>query len=397
MKFTDMGIDSRVLKAMHEMKLHEPTEIQQKAMPAAIAGQDVIGKSMTGSGKTLVFAVPIIQKLRHGEGIQALVVCPTRELVLQTAGYIKKLAVHAETSVCEVYGGVSLEEQVRKLSRTDVVVGTPGRILDHVRRRTVNFRNLKIFVLDEADRMLDMGFIDDIRMIFRSVPEKRQTMLFSATIPERIYHITRMYMKNPVTISTQALVSRHKLAQFYCNVRHDEKLALLVHLVKKEKPRLAIIFCSTRSMSDVVGDVLAANDIDAKTLHGGLTQNRRTNLMEGFHRGRPHVLVATDVAARGLDIKDISHIFNFDVPRNPEDYIHRIGRTARIGKEGKAITLLSKIDHDAFRKIVRNTDIEPMEEKDFPIKINHPARRFSRETGFREGESHFRRRRWNRR
>ncbi|MBI5061236.1 MAG: DEAD/DEAH box helicase [Candidatus Aenigmarchaeota archaeon] len=366
MKFHDMRIDGHILKVLDEMKIIELTEIQQKALPLAIEGKDVIGKAMTGSGKTLVFSIPIIQNIAHGEGIQAFVICPTRELVLQTAEYMRKLSAHTHVSICEVYGGVSLEEQARKLPRTDIVVGTPGRILDHMRRRTIDFRNLRILVLDEADRMLDMGFIDDIRMIIKHLPEKRQTMLFSATIPEKILYITRVYMKHPVVISAQATVSKHKLAQFYYNVRQDEKLSLLVHLIKKEHPRLAIVFCATRRMSDVVGDVLAANGVDAKTLHGGLTQNRRTNLMEGFHRGRPHVLVATDVAARGLDIKDISHIFNYDVPQSPDDYTHRIGRTARIGKEGKAITLLTKNDHEAFRKIVREMDIECLEERDFP-------------------------------
>jgi len=382
MKFTEMGIDGRILKAIEDMNITVPTEIQKKALPVAMSGRDVIGESMTGSGKTLVFAIPILQKIKHGEGVQALIVCPTRELALQISEHIRNLAVHMQVSICEVYGGVSLEEQVRKLSRTDIVVGTPGRILDHMRRRTVDFRKLQIFVLDEADRMLDMGFIDDIKMIIRNIPQDRQTMLFSATIPEKIYHITRMYMKNPARVSTQLTVPKHKLAQFYYNVKREEKLALLVHLIKKEKPRLAIVFCGTRSMSDVVGDVLAANGVDAKTLHGGLTQNRRTNLMEGFHRGRPHVLVATDVAARGLDIKDISHIFNYDVPKTVDDYTHRIGRTARIGKEGKAITLLSREDHESFRKIVRYLEIECLSES-FPKTIAHAERR--RETGFRRG------------
>jgi len=376
MKFSEMEIDSRIKKALHEMDISIPTEIQEKALPAVLEGKDVVAKSMTGSGKTLVFSVPIIQKIEKGAGIQALILCPTRELALQTADFVKKFSSHTHISICEVYGGVSLEEQVRKLTKTDVVVGTPGRILDHMRRRTIDFRNLKILVLDEADRMLDMGFIDDIRMIIRNIPSNRQTMLFSATIPEKIFYLVRHYMKNPVKISAQDIVAKHKLAQYYYNVKQEEKLALLVHLIKKEKPKLALVFCSTRHMSDLAGDVLAANGIDAKTLHGGLTQNRRTNLLEGFHRGRPHVLVATDVAARGLDIKDVSHVFNFDVPSNPDDYRHRIGRTARIGREGKAITLLCQKDHLSFRKVVSYNDIECLKENQYTKSISMPQRRF---------------------
>ena len=378
MKFSEMEIDSRIMKALHELKFSEPTEIQKKALPAVIAGHDVIGKSMTGSGKTLIFSIPIIQKIKHSKGVQALVICPTRELVLQTADHMRKLSVHVSVTICEVYGGVSLEDQVRKLSKSDVVVGTPGRILDHIRRRTVDFRNLQILVLDEADRMLDMGFIEDIETIIKHLPQKRQTMLFCATMPEKIFRMTKRYMKHPTMIAAQATVSKSKLAQFYYNVQHEEKMALLVHLIKKESTKLAIVFCATRRMSDVVGDTLATNGIDAKTLHGGLTQNRRTNLLEGFHKGRPHVLVATDVAARGLDIKDVSHIFNYDVPQNSDDYTHRIGRTARIGREGKAITLVSKNDHETFRRIVRYVNITCLEEKNFPKTIKYPERNFYR-------------------
>ncbi|MFH0948884.1 MAG: DEAD/DEAH box helicase [Candidatus Aenigmatarchaeota archaeon] len=377
MKFSEMDIDSRIKKILQEMNITELTEIQEKALPAALSGRDIVAKSMTGSGKTLIFSIPMIQKAERGKGIQSLVLCPTRELALQIFEVMKKAALNFHIQISEIYGGVSIDEQIVRLRRAEIVVGTPGRILDHMRRGTIDFRNLKILVLDEADRMLDMGFIDDIRLIIKHLPQNRQTMLFSATIPEKIFYLTKAYMKHPEKIAAQATVEKHKLAQFYYNARQDEKISLLVHLIKKEKTKLAIVFCGTRHMSNIVGDTLAANGIEAKTLHGGLTQSRRTNLLEGFHRGRPHVLVATDVAARGLDIKDVSHIFNFDVPKTPDDYIHRIGRTARIGREGKAITLLAKNDHESFRKIASYNDVICLKEENFDRKINQPQRKFS--------------------
>ncbi len=364
-----MKIDSKVLSAIRDMKFSTPTEIQEKALPPSLLGKDIIAQSMTGSGKTLVFAVPVIQNIENGKGIQALVLAPTRELANQISEEFRKLSKYKKVAVCGVYGGVSIEPQIHNLRRAEVVIGTPGRILDHMRRGTVNFRNLKILVLDEADRMLDMGFIDDIETIISQLPRRRQTMLFSATIPDEIIYIARRYMHAPVNLMAQRHVAKHLLKQFYYDIKSEHKVSLLIHLIEKERPSLAIIFCATRTTTDIVERHLQHRNIEARAIHGGLTQSRRTNVLEGFHRGRPHILVATDVAARGLDIKNVSHIFNFDIPKTADEYTHRIGRTARIGKEGKAISLLSKHDHEAFRKVFSRFDIEKGQLGDFKPEL----------------------------
>jgi ATP-dependent RNA helicase DeaD len=356
-----------------------------------LEGRDLVGQSMTGSGKTLAFAIPILQKIEVGAGIQALVLAPTRELAIQIASEMKKIGRNMDALVAEVYGGVSINPQINRLRDADIVIGTPGRILDHVQRRTIDFRGLKILVLDEADRMLDMGFIDDIRRIIGILPKHRQTMLFSATIPNEVYRIARDYMNNPSRLVTQIDVPIEKLRQYYYDVRAEDKISLLVHLIKKEKPRLAMVFCGTRGTTDFLADVLFHNGVEAKAIHGGLTQERRTNILEGFHRGRPHVLVATDVAARGLDIKGVTHIFHFDSPKNADDYTHRIGRTARMGKEGKSLLLLSRRDHEFFRKIIREIpSIEKSDSENFakiPVRYEERDERFGGRGGHRRGGS----------
>ena len=369
MSFEEMKIGKHILDAIKDMKFEEPTEIQQKALPPALLGKDIIAQSMTGSGKTVVFAVPTIQYVEHGKGIQALILAPTRELALQISEQFKKLSKYKSFRICEVFGGVSIEPQIHDLRTAEIVIGTPGRVLDHMRRGTISFGGLKIFVLDEADRMLDMGFIDDIKSIISALPKKRQTMLFSATMPDEILYIAKRYMNEPVRIMAQRHVEKHKLKQIYYDVRSEYKISTLIHLIEKEKPSLAIIFCSTRTTTDIVARNLEQNNVEAKAIHGGLTQSRRTNVLEGFHRGRPHILVATDVAARGLDIKNVSHVFNFDIPKTADEYTHRIGRTARIGKEGVAISLLSKHDHEAFRKIFSHFEIKKLALEGFTPKF----------------------------
>ena len=390
MNFDEMKIDKQILDAINDMKFTKPTEIQEKSLPPALLGKDIIAQSMTGSGKTLVFAVPTIQYVEHGKGVQALVLAPTRELANQISEQFKKLSKYKKYRICEVFGGVSIEPQIHDLRTAEVVIGTPGRVLDHMRRGTINFKNLKIFVLDEADRMLDMGFIDDIKMVISNLPKKRQTMLFSATMPDEILFIARKYMNEPVRIMAQRHVEKHKLKQVYYDVKGEYKISLLLHLIEQEKPSLAIVFCSTRTTTDIVAHHMEESGIEAKAIHGGLTQSRRTNVLEGFHRGRPHILVATDVAARGLDIKNVSHIFNFDIPKTADEYTHRIGRTARIGKEGKAISLLSNHDHEAFRKIFSHFDIEKLKPEGFtpkfiPLRQERPQRRGFGGGGYRRG------------
>jgi ATP-dependent RNA helicase DeaD len=385
MGFTKIKIDPKVLEAIKELNFIKPTEIQEKVLPLAIEGRDLVGQSMTGSGKTLAFAVPIIQNIQHNRGVEALILAPTRELANQTFEHLKMLSKYKKIKVAEVFGGVSIEPQIHALRDAEVVVGTPGRIIDHLTRGTVSFRNVKILVLDEADRMLDMGFIDDITRIIKTLPKERQTMLFSATMPDEIMHIATKYMRNPVRIQTQRQVAKHLLKQYYYDVKSEHKISLLVHLIKKEDPKLAIVFCGTRGSTDVVANQLQRFGIEAKAIHGGHEQAKRMRVLEGFHEGTVRILVATDVAARGLDIKNVSHVFNFDIPKTVDEYQHRIGRTARIGAEGKAISLLSKNDHDVFRKIVQRFDIEKLFAKDFMPKFISLRSEESEHRGYRRG------------
>lgn len=358
MKFSDIKIDERILRALEEIKFHEPTEIQLKALPPALEGRDIIGQSITGSGKTAAFGIPIIQGIVKEAGLQAIVLEPTRELANQVTQEMIKFSKYCNLRIAAVYGGVDIMPQIRALKNAEIVIGTPGRILDHMQRRTISLRGIKILVLDEADRMLDMGFIDDIKRIIGQTPQSRQTMLFSATMPEEIAYLAMRYLKNPIRLATQHHISRHLLKHIYYDVQQNEKISVLVHLIEKEKPSLAMVFCSTRHMTDIVARSLQSAGIEARAIHGGLTQSARMHVLEGFHRGRPHILVATDVAARGLDIQNVSHIFNFDIPKTADEYTHRVGRTARLGKTGKALSLLSSHDHQAFRTIMRSIDIE---------------------------------------
>ncbi len=393
--FSELSIDKSVVRALEEMGFTEMTEVQKKAIPVALEGKDMIVQSITGSGKTAAFGVPICEKIEHGNGIQAAIIGPTRELVNQVAVEMQKFSRHKRIEIAMVYGGVPIEPQFHKIRNADVLVGTPGRILDHMQRGTLRLDKVKILVLDEADRMLDMGFIDDIKKIILHTPPGRQTMLFSATMPEEVMGIARRFMRNPVNITGEKQVAAHLLKNYYYDINQEEKLSLLEYLIKKDKPHLAIVFCATRGITDFVADTLAQLGIEAKPIHGGMEQGRRLNILEGFHRGKPHILVATDVAARGLDIKNVSHVFNYDIPRTVEDYTHRIGRTARFGKSGKTISLVSREDHEPFRKIVRYTNVERIEKpKDFQPRKMFYRREFrgGRSSGRSSGGSRFGRR-----
>ncbi len=387
--FSDLHVDERIIKALEEMGFLEMTEVQAKAIPEALAGKDVIVQSITGSGKTAAFGVPISEKTEHGNGIQAAIICPTRELVNQVSAEMEKFGSNKHLETAMIFGGVSIEPQFHKLKRADIIVGTPGRMLDHMQRGTLNLKSIKILVLDEADRMLDMGFIDDIKRIISQTPENRQTMLFSATMPSEIVYIAKRFMKNPINISGEKYVSKHLLKHYYYDIKQEEKISLLEYLIKRDKPSLVLIFCATRHITDFVANELVRCGIQAKAIHGGMEQGRRLNVLEGFHRGKPRILVATDVAARGLDIKNVSHVFNYDVPKTVEDYTHRIGRTARFGKSGETISLVSREDHESFRKIVRYVDVEKSEKpNDFRSRrvFFRRERSFGRRPGQRFGQ-----------
>ena len=392
MKFEDMNIEQSILGSLNDIGFEQPTRIQSETIPIIKQGYDVIGQSETGSGKTAAFGIPLVEKVVKGGRIQALVLAPTRELALQIAGDITKFSRFKGLYIQTVYGGVSMNPQIFGLRKAEIVVGTPGRILDHMQRGNLDLNNLKMFVLDEADKMIDMGFIDDIEMIEKHIPKNRQTLMFSATMPESLMRIREKFTNNAKKIKTETKVRNDFLKQYYCDIDHKTKFSLLVHLINQEKPNLAIIFCNSRREADLVSRNLQSNGIDATVLHGGLSQQRREDVMESFHKGIKRILVATDVAARGLDIKNVTHIFNYDMPRNAEEYTNRIGRTARAGESGKAISLLSREDHESFRRIINSFsyDIKKMDALDFRVlPFNNYQRHDDRNF---EGRRFFRRR-----
>lgn len=369
MSFERLNINSDIVKGLKEIGLTKPTQIQEKSIPLIKEGKDVIGISKTGSGKTAAFGIPVLERIEHGKGPQVLVIVPIRELAVQITKELHKFGRYIKFTTSTVYGGVSLNPQIEALKTADIVVGTPGRLKDHLERRTLDLSRIKIVVLDEADKMVEMGFIEDIRDILNQIPSSVQTLLFGATISNEIERLKKEYMKNPETAQAESHVHQEFLEQYYYNVPQQEKFSLLVHLLKKEQKELAIIFCSARSTVELVTKNLRDYGIHAEMIHGKLSQNRRLSVIENFHKGKPNVLVASAVAARGLDIKDVTHIFNYDLSKDPQEYVHRVGRTARAGEKGKAITLLSEKDHDVFREILYR----------YPVKVNElPLENFER-------------------
>lgn len=354
MKFENLSLHPAFLERLRELGFEKPTLIQEKCIPEIAAGKDVVGQAETGSGKTLAFALPILNDITPGKGVQALVLTPTRELCVQITEVFQDFGGPLDVKTVSVYGGVSIDAQIKNIRTADVIVGTPGRILDHMRRKTIHFGDVQFLVLDETDRMLDMGFIDDVQHIIRSTPQGRQTLMFSATIDNNVKRIMTRYLRNPLIIMTQEYVDESKLGQVYYDIhQQNHKFSLLVHLLKTSTPGMAIVFCATREESDIVAKNLRNHGINAFAIHGGMSQHQRQKSLDMLKNQRADVLVATDVAARGLDIKNVSHIYNYDVPKTAKDYIHRIGRTARAGENGSAVTLLTERDHDSFRRVQR--------------------------------------------
>ena len=350
--FKNLGLSRDLFAIIEQLKFTKPTEIQEKTIPHIIKGKDVIGESATGSGKTLAFGCGIVENSFPGKGIQSIVLTPTRELAEQVKNSLKQLSYSKKLRVTAIYGGVSINPQISDLRKTDVVVGTPGRMLDHLQRGTINLSKVKILVLDEADRMLDMGFIDDVEKIIKQCRSRQQTLFFSATISHEIRRLSNKYMNNAVKISAVQHVDPNKLKQVYYDISRNKKLSLLVQLLKHESVEQAMVFCNTRKTTDFVAKNLKVNGVKAVAIHGGLTQNKRMRMMKTFDDKAAGVLVCTDVAARGLHIEDVSHIYNYGIPMDAKDYVHRIGRTARAGEKGEAINLLSDIDYDNFSKVL---------------------------------------------
>lgn len=389
-KFRNLKLSEGLMRAIKEEKFEEPSEIQEKTIPLVLEGKDVIGSSSTGSGKTLAFGAGIIEKVKKGQGIQALILTPTRELAEQVTKHLRVFSRYHDLTVKEIYGGVAIEPQIKALSRGEIIVGTPGRILDLLNRRALHLEKIKFLVLDEADKMLEMGFIEDVQRIINECPKERQTLLFSATISRDIEHLAKRYMKNPVYVETKSYVDSSKLQQIFYDVPQNLKFSLLVHLLKQEKSDIAMVFCNTRRNTDMVAQNLKRHNVQALAIHGGLSQNKRNSIMKSFHSQQAVILVCTDVAARGLDIKDISHIYNYDSPKTSTEYIHRIGRTARAGKEGMAVSLVSARDYENFRKVCEDDSLdikdEPLPElEQLHVNFNSPSDRYSREGNVRSG------------
>ncbi len=358
-----MDIDQEILKSINEIGYEEPTKIQREAIPLIKDGYDVVGQSETGSGKTAAFGIPLVEKVVRGGGLQALILAPTRELAQQIAAELEKFSRVKRIRIQCVYGGASIAPQIDGLRSAEIVVGTPGRVMDHLERGTLRTGRIQTFILDEADKMIDMGFIDDIRRIEGEIPRERQTLMFSATMPDDLVDIRDSFTRGARKVKTDTKVSEDMLKQYCCMVDRSMKFSLLVHLMRNERPGLAIVFCNTKREVDLVSKNLKKNGINAEALHGDMSQNRREHVMEDFHNGEIDVLVATDVAARGLDFKKVTHVFNYGIPKNCDDYVNRIGRTARAGESGKAIAMLSEEDMIPFRRIVNiyNFGVEEIE------------------------------------
>ena len=345
MLFTELDLPEEILRAVSEMGFTEATEIQSKAIPVMLEGRDLVGKSNTGTGKTAAFGLPAIAAIEKGvKNVQALVLCPTRELAMQACDEIKKFAAYMPwVRPCAVYGGAAMDRQISELKRgANIVIGTPGRVMDHIGRKTLRLENLRTLILDEADEMLNMGFREDIETILQYVPEERQTVLFSATMPPPIMTITKQYQTDPVVIKVESKARTvESIEQKYFEVPMGRKTDALRMLLIAYEPRLSMVFCNTKKMVDELTDTLVSKGFKASGLHGDMKQESRTQVLNAFKSGAINVLIATDVAARGIDVDDVDAVFNYDLPQDNEYYIHRIGRTGRAGKSGAAYTIIS--------------------------------------------------------
>ena len=338
--FSDLGLSEPMLNALAHVEYTQPTPVQAGLIPKALEGCDLLGQARTGTGKTAAFAIPILERIEGNKrgSPQALILVPTRELAVQVRGEIAKLAYGRKTRVLAVYGGKPIRGQTEKLSRgTEVVVGTPGRVLDHMARGTLKMDGLQIVVLDEADRMLDIGFRPDIEKILRRCPKDRQTLLLSATVPGPVERLARRYMRDPESLNfSPKEIAGETIDQFYFTVDQDRKYELLKRLIDREKPRQAIVFCRTKRGTDRLAIKLGKKQSGVACIHGDMHQGARDRVMQQFRENQIQILIATDVVGRGIDVSGVSHIINYDTPTFCDDYIHRVGRTGRMGKDGIA-------------------------------------------------------------
>lgn len=358
-KFTDFGLESDVLQAISQLGYEDATPIQSQAIPVALSGRDMIGQAQTGTGKTAAFGIPLVSKIQASEDrIVTLVMTPTRELAIQVAEEIEKLGRFKGLRSLAIYGGQEIGRQIRGLRRKpQIIIGTPGRLLDHINRKTIKLEDVQTVVLDEADEMLDMGFMEDIQSILSLVPAERQTLLFSATMPANIQRLAQQFLRTPEHISVipKTSTTASSIQQFYVEVQERMKFDALCRLLDMEPPELAIVFGRTKRRVAELSEALMKRGYAADGLHGDLSQNQRDAVMRKFRDGSIAVLVATDVAARGLDVSGVTHVINFDLPQDPESYTHRIGRTGRAGKEGTSWSFVTYREMEHLHFIERVT------------------------------------------
>lgn len=361
-QFSDLHLSRELGKAIEDMGFEEPSPIQALAIPLIQAGRDVTAQAQTGTGKTAAFGIPIIGRIDPAKrNVQAIVLCPTRELAIQIAEEFSNLLAHLpKIAVLPVYGGQPIERQLRALQTgVHIVIGTPGRVMDHLDRRTLRLDDIEMVVLDEADQMLDMGFRDDIELILKKVPQKRQTLLFSATMPKPILEISRQFQQKPEFVRVEyAELTVPQIEQSYIEVKEREKLDVLCRLIDISNPNLAIIFCNTKRRAEELSAKVRARGYRADELHGDMKQSQRDRVMGGFRKGIIDILIATDVAARGIDVDDVDMVINFDVPQDVEYYVHRIGRTGRAGRSGRAVTFVAPKDFTKLREIIHYAKIQ---------------------------------------
>ncbi|MDQ0273215.1 DEAD/DEAH box helicase [Cytobacillus purgationiresistens] len=367
-KFQDLGISAETMKSLKRMGFEESTPIQAETIPLSLENKDLIGQAQTGTGKTAAFGIPMIDKIDYEKNvIQGIVVAPTRELAIQVSEELYKIGFGKKTRVLSIYGGQDINRQIRALKNNPhIIVGTPGRLLDHINRKTLRLDHVHTAILDEADEMLNMGFIDDIESILASIPKERQTLLFSATMPAPIQRMAERFMRDPQVIRVKTKeVTVPLIEQFYVEVQEKSKFDVLTRFLDIQSPELSIVFGRTKRRVDELSEALTLRGYMAEGIHGDLSQAKRMSVLRKFKEGSIDVLVATDVAARGLDISGVTHVYNFDIPQDPESYVHRIGRTGRAGKEGVAMTFINPREK-SYLKIVEKTTKRKMERMEAP-------------------------------
>jgi ATP-dependent RNA helicase DeaD len=358
--FKDLNVSEEIKKAIADMGFEEATSIQSQSIPYILDGNDVIGQAQTGTGKTCAFGIPSIEMINpESDEVQVLVLCPTRELAIQSSDELKKVAKYkSKIRILPIYGGQPIERQIMALKkRPQIIIGTPGRVMDHMRRRTLKLGGLRMIILDEADEMLNMGFREDIDTILEKVPESRQTILFSATMPREILDLTSKYQKNPIHIKVahKEQLTVPSIEQFYLEVSESSKLEVLSRLIDTNNLKLSLVFCNTKKRVDELASNLQSRGYSADALHGDMKQEQRDKVMSQFKKGHFDICVATDVAARGIDVDDVEAVFNYDIPNDEEYYVHRIGRTGRAGRSGKAFTFITGREIYKLRDIQRYT------------------------------------------